>query len=1543
MSDPLLQLLIRCTVRVRGSDHGAGFYIAPGRVLTCAHVVGAERKPGDEDIVVMRPDGKNTETPARLIYSLPHSDDDLSLLEVTQDADDYVWLNDSNVFIGDDLLLYGFPKGSGDTRTAHYEGESERHGEAALFHHLFKGGQVLPGFSGAPLLNLRTGSVIGVVTETRGTASDLGGQAIPLSVVRELISRVPDLSSGLIDNAVAKRRWSDAASHRALIIRSALELATGGRHRLFANTTIQNFFSYYSTGKTPLIGASRRTQLDQLNAWLQTDAAPYLLIAAPAGRGKSALLVRWLEELASPQSPTQSDSTRVIFVPISVRFGLNTEEAVLRALVARLENAYDLPTNDTRTVVDLRDSFSEYLSARPEGSPNILLVIDGLDEAAGWEIGPGVFPFSPAPGVKVIVAARTQADRNANQWLEALGWAESESCRRLDLPRLTIENIADVITTLGPPLNSRAKDCEFVARLHSLSDGGDPLILSLYIEDLRRDPNSLAQTSAKGRPSGLDHYFDQWWKQQEHLWRGASVTIHVDTRHIFNLLATAFGPLPRLNLLELARHLRPECSGDDLDKALDQLKRFVLYEPENKGYVLAHPRFAEYRYGKLRRDNEHHQYETLFLEWGKATLSSSSKPSLPAESIAYIVRYYGAHLKRMDRPVEEFMARVSRDWQAAWDAVGDDYNGYFGDVAQSLEVARNSDRKALADREQLPYIGDEWRCAYVLANRKSVAQSLAPKLLGPLSQFGIWSGRRCLTFIQQLDQSYAKAEGLAVVIPNLPIHLLAEAEQHLVLLKNEFQETTASALTAYCVRLWEISNDEQALNYARAWPRGVARNRALVSLAARIDDPGERSQLLVEAMDMEGLDWVASAYLIQGIREEFARFAVAPLATSEDYEWVTPGLSAEARAEGLNRILTFIADTRNPSVTIDDVVQVAYGQHLELVLPWLRHKEVERLLSRYFALIPSSNKWFKRMAPDVISKIAPYLTGTLAETAAEAANTIAEIDEQHFALAILPLAPFLSTDKQLEIISRVLSVANDLSKFVAMGDRCEFVIGLVKLGLTDEVLELLRNRNEGGDESTDTLKAILPYLDLNQTLECVHNIAGNELAAWKEALPTMLARYASFGQEEARGALKLAQNQESFLAREIVLKACDVYGRPAGTYGHFVSLLALAFSDSLATTFGLDAIKTLDDRVSAQLSVSDFSTLMSGRRVDFVTAQMLATLAPYLSLEAALDPMVQSAYTKVATRVGYVDAGECISALGKRLVKLGEKPAAIDFAVQLPPLDVGVLPSSAIQAIPSLPPDLIERHRKAALRIEDPFHKCIALASIAEYIGDESWLNVWQEIVDLIWEPSLLDGSFRVKPVLEALPKPKAERAFANSYAHRFADPGWRNKFFDCGRVLVQIGRYYPAEWLEGIKITDIDSDSGTDRRRAFGTVSLRLAELGQIEKALAWLQQTGHSDPKTVAEAIALLPIENLKPWLQWTLRDLPGYEHYSCVWPALSRRWPEMSNEQMFALYELGLDMVSKRPRRWALIELLGFFRPIEQLGGRPALTQICTTVLG
>ena len=76
--------------------------------------------------------------------------------------------------------------------------------------------------------------------------------------------------------------------------------------------------------------AGRQAEIGRLNAWLaDLGDAPNMLLTAPAGRGKSMLLVQWLAQL--------SDSDLdVVFIPISQRYETNRAAVFLEALAARL-------------------------------------------------------------------------------------------------------------------------------------------------------------------------------------------------------------------------------------------------------------------------------------------------------------------------------------------------------------------------------------------------------------------------------------------------------------------------------------------------------------------------------------------------------------------------------------------------------------------------------------------------------------------------------------------------------------------------------------------------------------------------------------------------------------------------------------------------------------------------------------------------------------------------------------------------------------------------------------------------------------------------------------------------------------------------------------------------------------------------------------------------------------------------------------------------------------------------------------------------------
>ncbi|MEV4336126.1 trypsin-like peptidase domain-containing protein [Streptomyces sp. NPDC049590] len=185
----------------RDAYWGSGFFIAPGWLLTCAHVVGkggaavcrgdgalsvtwqertadgawAQRRgTGTAAVVVPRPAGGE---PPRDPWPFP----DLALVRVTG-ADDVrgLWLGDREAGPGTPLGLYGWSVQTGELGIRHGSGELAGSDARAL---LLAGSLPIGGLSGGPVLDLRHGSVIGVIKGRRREE----GVAVPVTALYELL------------------------------------------------------------------------------------------------------------------------------------------------------------------------------------------------------------------------------------------------------------------------------------------------------------------------------------------------------------------------------------------------------------------------------------------------------------------------------------------------------------------------------------------------------------------------------------------------------------------------------------------------------------------------------------------------------------------------------------------------------------------------------------------------------------------------------------------------------------------------------------------------------------------------------------------------------------------------------------------------------------------------------------------------------------------------------------------------------------------------------------------------------------------------------------------------------------------------------------------------------------------------------------------------------------------------------------------------------------------------------------------------------------
>lgn len=186
-----------CRVRVQGVTQGTGFFVAPGYVVTCAHVAGAglatrvpvfwEDTEFEGTVLTASPPAKNS----RELWPYP----DLAVLQLTDAPSDHpcVWLDTVPPSRDADLTAIGFSDiyepGTTSERSAALRrgGTTKLQGGSMLE---LVGGEVNKGLSGGPVLNHESGGVCAIVKATRLRNTFMGGLGTPVSALRLLDAEV---------------------------------------------------------------------------------------------------------------------------------------------------------------------------------------------------------------------------------------------------------------------------------------------------------------------------------------------------------------------------------------------------------------------------------------------------------------------------------------------------------------------------------------------------------------------------------------------------------------------------------------------------------------------------------------------------------------------------------------------------------------------------------------------------------------------------------------------------------------------------------------------------------------------------------------------------------------------------------------------------------------------------------------------------------------------------------------------------------------------------------------------------------------------------------------------------------------------------------------------------------------------------------------------------------------------------------------------------------------------------------------------------------
>lgn len=485
MDKQLYELLHQCTLRVAGQEtigHGTGFFVAPGLILTCAHVVKDHLLCGIEVFW----NGQS--------YSaqLTRSDSNLDLALLNTDLKEHpcVWLNEGATAF-DSLYSYGYPDDyrTGAPVTFTLEGKAGEQEEQLKF----KSGQVRPGLSGAPLLNTRTGGVCGVVRETRDRASDLGGSAIPTAI---LLRAFPELIILQKQFHQRDQRW---LSH----------LPSGRDEKTQVVRFIIDQSDYVQDRLQRFVG--RQAELTMLRERIEEkrEGGGYVILTGDAGQGKSSIIVRMIAD-------QDIDTSAYHF--IQPGSGFDAPISLLRNLMARLILKYDLPEDydiKGESYQIMAGNFLRVLKAIAENGAREIVYIDGLEQLKTDSSAVPDVSFLPSrvpPGIVLVVGIRP--NKTLDDLLPLTGLKSDDpyplpGLSREDFDLLLQHRKAPGRETLSDSLYQRLTNNPLYLDLVAQELGASPdLRLEQLIARIESNPNDIFTITFSRMQRSRDEWYD---------------------------------------------------------------------------------------------------------------------------------------------------------------------------------------------------------------------------------------------------------------------------------------------------------------------------------------------------------------------------------------------------------------------------------------------------------------------------------------------------------------------------------------------------------------------------------------------------------------------------------------------------------------------------------------------------------------------------------------------------------------------------------------------------------------------------------------------------------------------------------------------------------------------------------------------------------------------------------------------------------------------------------------------------------------------------
>jgi uncharacterized protein YjeT (DUF2065 family) len=997
----------------------------------------------------------------------------------------------------------------------------------------------------------------------------------------------------------------------------------------------------------------REAELAMLDSFLDDPDQPYGLLVAPTGLGKTALLIHWIARLQ-----LQKPEWKIIFAPISIRYQTASELTILGILahsLAEIHQDLEQFRSYDQSAQSLRALIGDYLRRPSPNDTQLLLVLDAIDEATGWEVGP-LCAIAPQAGLKILISARQRADRTREDWRFHLGW-NTFPVAPLDLHQLGRSAVTALLTQNNV---AQANDPAFVDQFYRVSEG-DPLTCNLLLKALIS--GEVTVESLTQRPPGLEAFLKGWVEVLRKR-RKASAPI----RELLALCAVAYGPLSSDDLQELAPEVFEE-QGDIIDAVHDdEVARFIITVGEQQTYVFSHQRLREVFLEQIYSVKERSKLQQRLIDYGAEWYADRRQP-LPD----YIRQFWIAHL------------RAAGDWlriRTVLTEIVRSANGkHYSQPWQTAHfVAEGSDTAYLADldllwswAEQQNNIALMLRCALITSSLRSRSGNLSPELLVQLVKVGTpegkWSPAVALEQIAHMPNSENQAACLQAL---LKAEITLPWQRALEIARSISKDERALALSTLTPYLPHDQQDivlSEALQAAQNTSQERRRAQTLNTLAPHLP-PKLLSEALQAALSISDQHYRVEALIalvpyLPRDQQDIALGEILQIAQNASHQ--------RYRTQILNLIANHLPPDQQ-AIALNDALQAArnisddywHALALSILVPYLPPDQQNIVLSE--ALEAAQNISHHYYRAQTLSALVPYIP-KLSNEALEAAQNISH---QHYrAQTLSALVPYLPPKLLNEALQAALSISDQHYRAQTLSA----LVPYLPPKLLNEALQAALSISDQHYRA-QTLSTLIPYIPRDQ-----------QAIVLGEALQSALSISDQDDRTQALSALA------SYLSPKVLNETLQAAQNTSNDYWRALALIALAHY----FPSGQQAI-VLSEALQAALSISD----------QHYRVQTLSALVPYL------PPKLLNEALQAAQNFSHQDDRTlALSALASYL-----SPKVLNETLQaaqnISHQHYRALALSALT--PYLPCSLLSDVLQAAQNISDDYWCTLALSAIVPYL-----------------------------------------------------------------------------------------------------------------------------------------------------------------------------------------------------------------------------------